>query len=173
MYQAPEDSIPYYNNDLLEKTSDFREIAHRILDAYGKVLLNHDPVVDCVIWRNPEIWTDYQLIRLNKEFYVPTHNNDIIKDVIELKVTEAFPDGQTVVSKYITTPKHGGFMKQFVSLRQEDIEKRERLAVDNKTRDTEILATKSMAGAGGIEHEMEILVDVLIRGLEILTSSEE
>jgi len=172
MTSSSHEEIPYHQNSLRTKTETVHKTATTILNNHGVLNVDNEFVLDTVAWANSELWTSYRLSRVKDTFNPDTVINEIIKNVIQFDITERFPDGQQTITSYMFSTDNPGFSKQIVQQRREEQEKLEQMLPELpkiEKGNWVIISIQPTDGIGGAEYELELFIDILNHGLELLT----
>ena len=162
--------IPYYKNQYDEKLKLFGDTAGLLLDTYGNPATgNNGQPIDIAAWSDAEIATAYELARLQ-----PQADVDIrLLHQIDLKVTESYPNGEKSIkthSIHPTTMTKATYMQQMTAMERADYEERVRAFKAHRPDlpKDQLRILPPRRDDLQPEYEMELLLNVLNRSLEIL-----
>lgn len=162
--------IPYYENQYGEKLKLFGDAAGMLLDAYGNSATgNNGQPIDWATWSDVEIATSYELARFQPHAAVDAR----LLHQIDLRVTETYPNGEKSIKTHSINPSamtKSTYIQQLTAVERKEYEERVRISKlpfsDLPKGETRPLPPRKFDLSP--EHEMELLLDVLSRGLEIL-----
>jgi hypothetical protein len=164
------ESIPYYENQYHEKLKFFGDAAGLLLDTYGTPAKgNNGQPIDSAAWSDVEIATNYELARFHHQAAVDGR----LLHQIDLKITETYPNGEKSIKTHSINPftmTKSTWIQQMTAAERAELEERVRIS-EAQTPDLpkdQLRILPPRRDDLQPEYEMELLLQVLNRGLEIL-----
>lgn len=161
--------LPYYQNQYLEKMAMFGDAANLMLDTYGTRGLNSVGVpIETCSWSDPEIATDYVLARFQQDADI----DPLFRGELELRIIEQYPDGEVSERSHAIDPErklHSSRLIRMTAAQRAEEKEMNRLARELPT-DT-VVRPPRLDQDVSPEHDMEMRIQVLRRGFDILEAS--